>query len=581
MSASFGSASPVVVLKFGSSVLRSRADLSTVIHDVYARWRANDRVVAVVSAFAGVTDRLFAEGRSRGAAKHALADFVAAGERDSAQALGLALREAGIPAAVAGPREIGLRAEGAALEATPVGLDVPELWHTLEHTPVVVVPGFIAVDEEDRTVLLGRGGSDLTALFLAQRLGATCRLVKDVDGVYDRDPARVSLAHRYARLGWQRALEVGGELVQPRAIQFARSHGVAFDVGAAGGEGGTLVGPGPEEFGVASGECSPPLDVVLLGLGTVGYGVYRYLAERPELFSIRRIVVRDVRRPRRISVAPGVLSANPWDAVNEPADLVIEALGGIEPAGDVIHAALLRQRLVVTANKAAVAARWKQFARFAAGAGPQLRFSAAVGGAVPVLETIASLRRHVKRVRGVLNGTCNFILDALESGGAFDTALSHAQARGFAETDPSFDLDGRDAAHKLQLIASTAFGAGTPFDFDVAGITGVTAAQVAAARADRRRLRLVAECERSGDRVSGHVRLLELPEDDFLAQAHNEDNRVEIHTDSGRSVLLTGSGAGRWPTATSVLGDVYACLRARRAARAEHETKVLRQIEMG
>lgn len=576
MSVSSCSLSSVCVLKFGSSVLRSPADLATVVHDVYARWRSNGRVIAVVSAFAGVTDHLFAEGRRCGAREHALAELVAAGERESAQALRLALRAAGIPARVAGPREIGLRAEGAALEASPMGLDVPGLRRRLEHTPILVVPGFIAVDETDRTVLLGRGGSDLTALFLAQRLGATCRLVKDVDGVYDRDPARAGPAHRYAQLGWQRALEVGGELVQPRAIRFARLHGVAFEVGAAGGDSGTHVGSASEQFAVASGGSEAPLDVVLLGLGTVGYGVYRYLAARPDLFSIRRIVVRDTQRPRESSFAPGVLSGNPWDAVNEPADLVIEALGGIEPAREVIHAALLRQRAVITANKAAVAAGWRQLARFASGPEPQLRFSAAVGGAVPVLETIASLGHHVTRVRGVLNGTCNFILDALERGAAFDTALAEAQAQGFAEADPSFDLDGRDAAHKLRLIALTAFGAGTEIDLDVAGIDQVSAARIAAAQATRRRLRLIAECERSGERVRGHVRLVELPANEFLARARKEENRVEIHTDSGRSVRLTGRGAGRWPTATSILGDVYAYLRARRDACAR-ETQALRQ----
>ncbi len=159
-----------------------------------------------------------------------------------------------------------------------------------------------------------------------------------------------------------------------------------------------------------------------------------------------------------------------------------------------MHAALLRGRAVVTANKALIASRWwEKLARFAAGKQPRLKFGAAVGGAVPVLETVAALVRQsgVVQVRAILNGTCNFILDALEQRIDFDTAVKHAQASGFAEADPHDDLVGLDAARKLELIARAAFGETSHFELNVRGIVGVTASQASLVREDGLSLKLV------------------------------------------------------------------------------------------
>jgi homoserine dehydrogenase len=550
-----------VVLKFGSSVLRAPQDLPAALHDIYAHLRAGDKVIAVVSAFAGVTDQLLARARSAGAEGHALAEIVAAGERDSAAALANLLDEAGVPAQVLGPRELNLRASGAALEATPFGFDVERVRRALAHTPVLVVPGFIALDEHGRTVLLGRGGSDLSALFLAQRLGASCRLVKDVDGVYDRDPAGSALAHRYSRLGWKRALEVSGELVQPRAIQFAHLHHFEFEVGAAGGVGGTRIGDFTEQF--ATPHRHPPLEVVLLGLGTVGLGVYRHLVARPDLFHVKRVVVRDAQKPRDVQLPPGLVSTQPWEAIHEHADIVVEAFDGKVPASNLIHAALQKGRSVVTSNKAAVAARWPVFAHHAHQG--RLRFSAAVGGSVPVLETLERLRRHheITSVRGVINGTCNFILDAIERGESLPDALLRAQAAGFAEANPAADLEGFDAAYKLQLIARVAHGDEIRLRMEHSGIAGLDAGEIRAASAGGRRVRLVADCRVVDGVVRASVGAVELPESEFLAQARAEENRVEIHLADGPVVRLRGKGAGRAPTAASVLGDVFDVLRDR------------------
>jgi homoserine dehydrogenase len=571
-----------VVLKFGSSVLQTEADLPRAIDEIYREWRAGRQVIAVVSAFARVTDQRFAQTRAVTTDLHEQAAWVAGGEEESGTKLAAALEANGVSARYVDARVAGLRAHGDAHESTPVSLNAGYLRECLHEHAVLVVPGFIAQDIQGRTVLLGRGGSDLTALFVAKNLGARCRLLKDVDGVYESDPAVVeNHAQRFNRLSWRTALEIGGRIIQPRALQFAQSHGQSFEVACVGSNLATLVDAGPDEIAVVPHETIQPVRVVLLGLGTVGLGVYAHLLRRPDLFEVVRIVVRDLDKPRRLEeasldVPKSLLSTDVWDAVTQPAELVIETLGGLDPAGEVVHAALLRGRAVVTANKALIASRWwDKLARFATGRQPLLRFGAAVGGAVPMLETIAALTRHsnVVQVRAILNGTCNFILDALEQRIDFDTAVAHAQANGFAEADPHDDLVGLDAARKLELIARAAFGEASHFELNVRGIVGVTASQAALVREDGLSLKLVGSCERSEGHVRGVVKLYELPASDFLAGARAEQNRVEILAENGQIVRLAGQGAGRWPTALSMLGDVHEYLRDRRLAERDQDSE--------
>lgn len=565
----------IVVLKFGSSVLQAAAQLPLAIEEIYREWRAGRRVIAVVSAFAGVTDQRFAQTRAVTADLYEQAAWVAGGEEESGTQLAAALNANGVSARYVDAREAGLRAHGDPHESTPVALDTEFLRACLHEHAVLVVPGFIAQDIQGRCVLLGRGGSDLTALFLAKNLNACCRLLKDVDGVYESDPAIAeNHAQRFHRLSWRSALEIGGRIIQPRALQFAQSHGQLFEVACVGANLSTHVDHGPDEVATVTHETIQPIRVVLLGLGTVGLGVYAHLARHPDLFEVVRTVVKDSNKPRRaadiqVDVPQALLSTDVWDAITQPADLVIETMGGLDPAGEIVHAALLRGRAVVTANKALIASRWwETLSRFAQGEAPLLKFSAAAGGAVPVLETVSALARHsgVAQVRAILNGTCNFILDALERGVDFDSAVAQAQASGFAEADPHDDLVGMDAARKLELIARAAFGEALPFELNVRGILGVTASMAGLVREEGLNLKLVASCERSEGHIRGVVKLYELPDSDFLAGARAEENRVEIVARNGEVVRLAGKGAGRWPTALSVLGDVHEYLRERRAS---------------
>lgn len=236
----------IIVLKFGSSVIPSESALGSVVGEI-RRWLARGRrIVTVVSAVGGATDSLLAHARSFGgeesrASAASLAQYVATGELQSAALLGLALARAGISAAVRDAASIALRTEGSHLDAAPISLDARALRSALHTHEVVVVPGFLGRSEQGETTLLGRGGSDLTAIFIAHHLAAECRLIKDVDGLYDRDPA-LGDACRFEAVTYDDVLSLDEGIVQHKAVRLAREAGVEFEIGCIGSERPTLVG---------------------------------------------------------------------------------------------------------------------------------------------------------------------------------------------------------------------------------------------------------------------------------------------------------------------------------------------------
>ncbi len=237
----------LMVVKFGSSVLQREEDLPVVVGEI-SRWLGGEQyVLAVVSAFGNTTEELFKRASAYGEStnEEAVARLVATGEEASAAQLVLALTRAGMRAKLLGPEQIHLIAEGEPLDARLSGVSAERVWSAFTQSEVVVVPGFIARTARGSTVLLGRGGSDLTALFLAHELRASrCRLVKDVDGLYSSDPKSTDgvSPERYERLGWEEALGLRGGVVQAKALEFARENRLRFEVGAVGGAEGTVVG---------------------------------------------------------------------------------------------------------------------------------------------------------------------------------------------------------------------------------------------------------------------------------------------------------------------------------------------------
>jgi homoserine dehydrogenase len=564
---------PIVVLKFGSSVLSADPDFAEAVHEIYRFVRQGFRVVAVASAVGTTTERLLARARavSDRPSCQALATLLATGEIASASLLAIALDRAGVPGTLLDPGEIGLRAEGHPLESEPCGMDAEKLVDALESHTVAVVPGFFGRTPEGAVVLFGRGGSDLTAIAIAGFLNARCRLLKDVDGIYDADPAQPHDAPaRYESLTYDDALRLRCGVVQEKALQYAARHAIEFEVAAAGAEGGTLVGPNSRtrvsadgaRYGKGKGNgngTAPPLRVTILGLGTVGLAVYRSLSARPDRFDVVAVAVRDRARHSRDGVPPQRLHTDPARALGQPADIVVEAMGGLEPAGALLSEALDRGRHVVTANKELVAKRGDLLAVRAALNGRRFLFSSSVGGGVPVLETVARLasKTRITSIEGILNGTSNFVLDRLTEGVSLVEAVAQAQRLGLAEADPSADLDGTDIARKLVVLARTGFGVSLPADaIPREGIDASRLGRIHAARRYDRTVRLLAVCRRRDSGIEARVRPVWLAPDHPFARCRGDRNAVRIECEDGSSAFLEGRGAGAWPTAESLVADL-------------------------
>jgi homoserine dehydrogenase len=282
-------------------------------------------------------------------------------------------------------------------------------------------------------------------------------------------------------------------------------------------------------------------------------------------YCLRAIAIRDCTKRRPESLERELFTTAARAVADDPrVDVVVELIGGLDDAADLVARALRRGRHVVTANKDLIGTQGPQLRRIAESAGASLRYDAAVGGAVPVLRILeeALAGDEILRVTGVLNGTCTAILSAMEAGSSFEKALADAQRLGYAEADPSNDIAGIDAAHKLAIIAQTAFGAPllSP-QIPTKGIRGITQADVANARSRGLRTRLVASLERTAQGVRASVAPVVLPEDHEFARTQGVENAVQIDARAAGRLTLRGDGAGGSATASSVLGDIVAVLR--------------------
>ncbi len=551
----------IVVLKFGSSVLRSEDDLPSVVHEIYRFWRQGTQVLAVVSAFGDTTDQLLrsAENICTKPEESALAALLATGETTASALLGIALQRAGIPAKVLDPVEAGLRTSGPGLDAELVAVNRSKLLAELKDA-IVVLPGFAGRDDHGRTALLGRGGSDLSALFLAGQLGGHCFLIKDVDGLYTSDPARKEgvPARRFAKASYETACRVGEVVVQPKAVRFAASRNLSFTVTAIASPHSTEVGPNGDELAQIDGSYSP-LRVALVGCGTVGGGVYERLRALPHLFSVTGVAVRNLNRVRTPNVLTHLLTEESEKLINGQCDVVVELVGGTESAASLVTQALSLGRHVVTANKALIAKEGRYLKALAAANGATICWSAAVGGALPARETIVQAKSfgRITGFSGILNSTTNFILDRLAQGYDFAGAVFAAQAAGLAEADPTLDLDGTDAAQKLAALAFEAFGVVLPTSsICKEGILDLDFNRIIEARKREHVIRLVATCKRKTFGLDASVAPVELAMDHPLASVLGPQNRLLIELEGGECLQTSGTGAGRWPTSEAVMADL-------------------------
>jgi homoserine dehydrogenase len=309
----------------------------------------------------------------------------------------------------------------------------------------------------------------------------------------------------------------------------------------------------------------------ILGCGNVGAALVQLIERQAAVITERtgitlqvaNVAVRNISRDREVNLADGVLTRDAFAVVNDPnIDLIVEVIGGIEPARELISTALANGKPVITANKELLANVGHDLWAQSDAAGVDLLFEAAVAGGIPLIRALReSLRGEpVTRVMGIVNGTTNFILTKMtEEGADYSAALSEAQRLGFAERDPTADVEGFDAGAKAAIIASIAFGARVVAgDVYHEGISGVTAADISIARRLGYVVKLLAIAEQVGDSPTVAVRVhpAMVPLSHPLASVRDSYNAVFVEGDAVGSLMFYGRGAGGFPTASAVLGDV-------------------------
>ena len=319
-----------------------------------------------------------------------------------------------------------------------------------------------------------------------------------------------------------------------------------------------------------------PLQLGLAGLGTVGTGVFETLCRNHELlearaqmrYAVKKVAVRDMSRVRDVVIAPDMLT-NDWrELVNdEEIDIIIELIGGTTEAYELVTSALKAGKPVVTGNKALLAEYGSELFQLSAQQGVPLYFEASCGGGIPIIQSLQNslICNNVESIAGIINGTSNYILSSMERKGvSFEAALARAQAKGFAEADPTLDINGWDAAHKALILAMLAYG--TPISPDrisVYGIERVTACDFRFAHQMGYTIKLLVVIKQhaDSDRLELRVQPSFVPREHLLANVNGVFNAIAVKGDIVGETIFYGRGAGKNPTASAVIGDIVMAMR--------------------
>jgi len=313
------------------------------------------------------------------------------------------------------------------------------------------------------------------------------------------------------------------------------------------------------------------IHVGLLGLGTVGCGVYRMIHEhQEELFhriglpiQVEKILIRDIHKDRKIIMPDDLLTTDPEDIVNNPnIDVVIEVMGGMEETKELILRALRRRKHVITANKDLLALYSGELLSVASEYGCDLFYEASVGGGIPVLRSVVDglSSDRIFKMMGIVNGTTNFILTKMTKEKiSFEQALADAQALGFAEADPTSDIEGLDAARKMVILSTLGFSMKVSLeDLFIKGISTITPEDIDYADRFGYVIKLIGIARRDNGRVEISVEPAFISKDHPLASVNNEFNAIYIYGEGIGETMLYGPGAGQLPTATAVVSDLVA-----------------------
>ncbi len=316
------------------------------------------------------------------------------------------------------------------------------------------------------------------------------------------------------------------------------------------------------------------INVGLIGFGTIGAGVAKILFDNQEIIQKRlgatvrlaKIADLDIETDRGVQIEEGVLTTSVGDILDNPEiDIVIELMGGYEPARSFILKALNNGKHVVTANKALLAKHGDELFGLVDEKGLSIGFEASIGGAIPIIRSIreAFVANRIESIEGIVNGTANYILSKMSDENCdFDVALKEAQEKGFAEADPTFDIEGIDSAHKITVLARLAYGTSVKFeDVSVAGITNITAEDIECAREFGYRIKLLAISKCDGEAIDIRVHPAMIPSDHPMASVNGALNAIRVCDDMMEENILVGHGAGALPTGSAVMGDVVEIAR--------------------
>jgi len=305
-------------------------------------------------------------------------------------------------------------------------------------------------------------------------------------------------------------------------------------------------------------------NIGLIGSGTIGGGVVKILQKNQKLIEKRTGIklnlkkVCDLKENKELGLDSSIYTKNYDDLLVDDIDIIIELIGGYSPAKEFILKALEAKKHVVTANKAVVAKHGKELIEAAKANNVQLAFEAAVAGCIPIIKTITEsyAADNVKEIYGILNGTTNYILTKMEAGQEYADALKKAQELGFAEADPTFDVEGMDAAQKITILSELAFNTLITDEILTEGITKISKNDMEYADEMGYAIKLLAIGKKSEDGIELRVHPTMIPKQHELASVNNELNAVYVVADNTQKSMLYGRGAGQLPTATVVLGDV-------------------------
>ncbi|NOX24788.1 MAG: homoserine dehydrogenase [Deltaproteobacteria bacterium] len=310
------------------------------------------------------------------------------------------------------------------------------------------------------------------------------------------------------------------------------------------------------------------IKVGIIGFGTVGSGTAEILVKQADLLRQRtglRITLARVADRSADSLPPEfdccAFSNDADDVINDPdIDIVAELIGGLEPARDFVLRAIASGKHIVTANKALLSLHGSQIFQAAAAAGVEVGFEASVAGGIPVIKALKEglAANRINVIMGILNGTANYILSRMtDEGLPFATVLADAQARGYAEADPSYDVDGIDTAHKLVILMAIAYGINISLaDVIIEGISRIEPIDIAYAKQFGCRIKLLAISKNYGDHVEARVHPTMVPEEHMLASVNGAYNAVYFNGDMAGNVMLYGRGAGGLPTGSAVVADI-------------------------